>query len=233
MKVVRKDEIKEVIYGEGRWEILRRKRNEALKIMESLERCGFKCIVHGSVARGDVDEDSDVDVVIPYKVSPFLVEQCLIRHGFKIFGRAIVMATPQTTPKAEIYLDPDELKVVTIPLSDLKTTEYEFYRFSGYLETNQLREGVRVPGVNKRLMLIRPTERGHLEMSILGRESYVANLLGVSLEVVMERASMLTRRDEVGRTGIFLKYYLTIEESFEEAIRRLVKSNKFFRKFIS
>lgn len=230
-KVLRKNEIREVIYSKKHWELLKRKRAEALEIMNVLEKCNLESIVHGSVARGDVNEDSDVDVVIPYPVAPFKVKQCLDVHSVKVFNEIIIMATPRSTPKALIALDESELKLITFPLASLTSKEYEFYKFSGYLKKEQLLKNVRVPGVNKNLLLIRPTGRGHLEMSIIGREHYVANLLNVSIDLVKERVSMLTRRDEIGRTGIYLKYFLGPSETFEEAIRNLIKSNKFFRKF--
>ena len=42
-------------------------------------------------------------------------------------------------------------------------------------------------GVDKRLMLIEPTEKGHVESSIIGKEEYVAKLLGISAETVLDR----------------------------------------------
>ena len=41
-----------------------------------------------------------------------------------------------------------------------------------------------MPGVDKRLILIRPTEDGHIEEDITGRESQVSKLLNISIDIV-------------------------------------------------
>ena len=79
----------------------------------------------------------------------------------------------------------------------------------------------RVPGVNKKLILIVPTEKGHMEQEVVGRESEVAKLLGVSIELVEERVKILTRRDSIGRTGIYLNEEVPDWMSFEEALKMI------------
>ena len=79
--------------------------------------------------------------------------------------------------------------------------------------------------ISKRLMLIQPTSRGHIEFSIIGREVEVAKIVGISLEIVNERVRVLTRRKEVGRTGIVLSINLKEGEVFEEVLRRVAGSN--------
>ena len=56
---------------------------------------------------------------------------------------------------------------------------------------SQLKAGVRVAGVDKRLMLIEPTEKGHVESSVIGREEFAAKVLGVSAETVLDRVHAL------------------------------------------
>jgi len=56
---------KEVIYSEEHWKILRQKRERARAVMERLHEFGLEPILYGSVARGDVTKDSDVDIFIP------------------------------------------------------------------------------------------------------------------------------------------------------------------------
>ncbi|MCD6407232.1 nucleotidyltransferase domain-containing protein, partial [Candidatus Aerophobetes bacterium] len=63
-KVVKVWDEREVIYTPKRWAILWEKREKALKIMERLKE--FDPHVYGSVARGDVRKDSDIDIIIPY-----------------------------------------------------------------------------------------------------------------------------------------------------------------------
>jgi predicted nucleotidyltransferase len=115
----------------------------------------------------------------------------------------------------------DEKKGYSFPLVPLETNEEEFYRFAGSLELTELSKGVRVPGVDKRLMLIEPTEEGHIESSIVGFEGSVAKNLGVNLRIVQERVRTLKRRNKVGRTGVYLKRELSSDEGFSDVFREL------------
>lgn len=214
------DEV-EVIYDENRWRILNLKRLKAVKIMKTLDLPYM--ITHGSIARGDVDESSDVEVVITKPVSPSLVITKLESSGFKIFNVELVMATPKTTPKIFIYLDEFEEQVISIPIVELKLTEEYFYKFSGSLTLDELIESKRVPGVNKELKLIIPTEKGHIEKSVINREHEVANLLGIPIEVVKERVEMLIRRREIGRTGLFIKKSINDYYNIENEIVEILK----------
>ena len=54
---------REVVYDEKRWRLLRDLRKKALKLMKPLADHGLNPIVYGSLARGDVREDSDIDTV--------------------------------------------------------------------------------------------------------------------------------------------------------------------------
>ncbi|WP_369406419.1 hypothetical protein [Aeropyrum camini] len=90
-----------------------------------------------------------------------------------------------------------------------------------------------MPGVTKRLVLILPTPRGHIEEPVVGNEGRVAEVLGISLETVRERVRVLTRRRELGRTGVYLKVEPRPGEPLEETVRRLSASNPFFRRMIS
>jgi predicted nucleotidyltransferase len=58
----------------------------------------------------------------------------------------------------------------------------------------------------------------------------VARLLGISVETVIERVRVLTRRREHGRTGVFLKVELNPEDSVEEAVARVARENPMFRR---
>ncbi|NJE79641.1 nucleotidyltransferase domain-containing protein, partial [Thermococcus sp. GR4] len=88
-KVVKIWDEREVVYPPKRWHYLWEKREKALKIMERLEQ--FDPQLYGSVARGDVRRDSDIDIFIPYKVPSYLIELAL--EGI-VSRRKIVMATP-------------------------------------------------------------------------------------------------------------------------------------------
>jgi predicted nucleotidyltransferase len=226
-------EFREVVYGDYHWRLLKELRIKAREVMEIFVKHGLQVWVHGSIARGDVWEKSDVDVVIPLKTPGLIVEHILEESGFKPFSRYIVAATPTSTPKGIIYLDDEERVSVSFPLFDYKPREVEFYKYSGVLTYSQLIADERVPGVNKNLVLIIPTESGHLEAPVPGYEDYVAKVLGVSVDIVRERVEVLTRRDQVGRTGIFAKIALAPGESFEEAIERLLREKPLIRRTIN
>ncbi len=229
-KVERRGEYRVVVYDRARWELLRRLRAEALRIMEPLVRAGFSPIVHGSIARGDVKPTSDIDVFIPYPVPSYMVELALERAGVRVYYKLVVQATPHSTPKAYLVLDEDERRVVSFPLAKLGKTEYEFYYFGGALDYTGVRRGLRVPGVDKRLVLIEPTPEGHRESPVIGREAEVARVVGVSVDTVLERVRVLSRRDEVGRTGVFVKVELDAGESIEGAVKELASRNPLFRR---
>ena len=68
---------KTVIYEEGKWELLRNFRQMAAGVMYSLGNAGFESYVYGSLARGDVSQSSDIDIIIPGVVRSFMVELAL------------------------------------------------------------------------------------------------------------------------------------------------------------
>lgn len=223
VRPVRSADVREIIYDEEHWRVLNGLRSRALELMSVLESVGFGPIVHGSVARGDVGKDSDVDVVIPYVVPSFKVELAIQGAGFGPAKREIVMATPWQLPKVHLYVEED--RSVTFPLVKPKQNELEFYYFGGAASVDKLRKEVRVPGVDKRLMLIEPTPEGHVESPVFGNEAGAAKTVGVGLEIVRERVQVLIRRVEVGHTGIFVKRELAPDENVEEVFKRLVEEN--------
>ena len=223
VRPVRSADVKEVVYEDEHWQLLKDFRRLASEIMTALDSEGLDSIVHGSVARGDVDKDSDVDVVMPYVVPSFRVELALQRAGFRPMKREMVVATPWQLPKAHVYLEED--RSVTFPLVKPKQTELEFYYFGGAVGLDKVKKEIRVPGVDKRLMLIEPTKFGHVESPVVGREAAVARLVGVGLEIVRERVQVLTRRARIGHTGIFVKRDLSPDENIEEVFKRLVEEN--------
>ncbi len=209
----------EVTYDEGRWVFLRSLRGEAAALMRPLAAAHIECLVYGSLARGDVKPTSDVDIFIPSPPAPELVEAALERAGIRATEREIVQATPGYAAKGYIYTG--DRRGYSFPLVRLLPAERDFYGFAGSVTLKQLDVGVRVPGVDKRLMLIEPTPRGHVESPVAGREGQVARLLGVDTRIVSERVRTLERRRSVGRTGVFLKHSLEPGEGFGEALHRL------------
>jgi len=227
-KPVTRAERLEVVYNQKRWELLKELRSKAIQIMEALERSRLSSIVHGSIARGDVTEKSDIDVFLPQPPSSFLIETALEQAGIPINRRVIMQATPLYAVKGHIEISKQQC--VSFPLAKLRPVERGFYKFGGEASLSTLKENARVPGVDKRLMLIEPTSKGHVESTVMGREEAVAHLLGVSLETVFDRVRALRRRDEVGRTGVFIERELLPSETFEEVLKKLADQNPAVRR---
>lgn len=227
-KPVRRLEYREVVYDSERWVLLEELRKKTAQLMDVLGRANLETVVHGSIARGDVSKKSDIDVVVQSQASSFIVEAALEKANIPVNRRLVVQATPSYAMKAHIEID--EATSVTFPLMKLRKVEIEFYKFGGEATLRTLKEGSRVPGVDKRLMLIEPNARGHRESSIVKREEHVAKLLGTSVETVLDRVHALLRRDDVGRTGVFVKYELSESETFEMALRRLAERNPAVRR---
>ncbi len=220
----------EIIYDKKRWKLLKQLRSKTIQIMETLDNCHLRSIVHGSIARGDVSETSDIDVFLPDPPSSFIIETELERSGFQVYQRTIIQATPLYALKG--YIELDQQISLSFPLVKLRPVEKDFYRFGGEASLSTLRDDKRVLGVDKRLMLIEPTAEGHVESAVVGREEEVANLLRVSLNTVLDRVRALIRRDEVGRTGVFIEKELAPDETFEQAMKKLAYQNPAVRRRI-
>ena len=103
----------------------------------------------------------------------------------------------------------------------MRRVERDFYGFGGETTLLNLKEGERVVGVDKRLMLIEPSLEGHIESNIIGREEEIARLLSISVETVLDRVRALLRRDKIGRTGVFIETELASDQTFELTLKRL------------
>lgn len=218
----------DIIYKKEQWLLLDHLRGQADEIVEALETSHIPSVVHGSIARGDVSPKSDIDVFIPQIVSSFAIETALGKAAIPIAGRILVQATPTYSIRG--YIEIDEERHVSFPLSRLRKTEREFYKFGGEATLGMLRKRMRVPGVDKRLMLIEPTTNGHVESGIIGREEPVARILGISVDTVLNRVRTLLRRDKVGRTGRYVEEELSSDETFESALKKLSDKNPAVRR---
>lgn len=216
----------QIEYTEEQWKLFNEKRRRAKEIMESLYYRGIKGYAYGSIARGDVRKTSDIDIIV---FEPNILELDLLEADHKY----IIQATPISTPKAYISLNPEETEVISFPLSKLKKDEEEFYYFGGLVSLEDIINGVRKPGINKELKLIIPNKNGHEEIPLKGNEDYATRLLKISITTINEREKLLMKREDKGRTGVFLKYELATNENFEEAIRELSRRNKFFRRALN
>ncbi|MFX1302782.1 MAG: nucleotidyltransferase domain-containing protein [Promethearchaeota archaeon] len=223
-----RDHYEEIIYSKKNWTLLKDKRNNAIKLLEIFTKEGFNPYIHGSVARGDVHETSDIDIIFIQQVPSFQIELILNKHGFENYFREIIMATPLDAIKLYIHLS--ELESITIPLTKLDKKLLEFYDFGGKISLNQLKSDLRVAGIDKRLVLIKPDPKGHQEISIIGNETSAAKEVGISLSTLNERKKVLLRREKHGRTGVFLKRQFQIDETTEDVLKKLANKKSIIRK---
>jgi predicted nucleotidyltransferase len=221
---VKQNVLRRVVYTPERFEIFREMRKLALEVAGVLPE---DAIIFGSIARGDVRKDSDIEfLVFDYSVEL----ENLIDARFGIMAKNISMATPNALIKGKITtMNGVE---ITFPLVKMKRHDFEFYKFGGSIGVHELRyrSDLRVPGVNKQLLLIQPCADGHEEMSILGIENAVASMLGISVETVMER--VLMRRDAVGRTGVYLNMVLEREDAFGTALMSMAHRDPVVRRVL-
>jgi predicted nucleotidyltransferase len=218
----------QVSYTAEHWETLARLRKQALEMMKPLVDAHIHCIVYGSIARGDVSKTSDIDVYLPTPPSPTMITATLESAGIRYTSREIVQATPSYAAKAYIYID--ELRGYSFPLVPLNPSEEDFTGFAGRVTYPQLLEDIRLPGVNKDLVLIEPNEKGHTETPIRGIEGMVAKKLGVDTRIVLQRQRTLERRSRVGRTGVYIKRELAPDESIGAVFNELANSDSAIRR---
>jgi predicted nucleotidyltransferase len=218
----------EVEYTREHWELLGRLRAEAQALTRPLAEAHIEALVYGSIARGDVHSGSDVDVFIPSPPAPTILETLIERAGIQTANREIIQATP--TYAAKGYIHADENRSYSFPLVQLRTHEREFYDFAGSLTPRQLQDDDRVPGVDKHLKLIEPTETGHTETPIQGREGAVAKTLGVGVTIVLDRVRTLQRRERIGRTGVYIKRPLAPDETFGDVYQQLTRTRPALRR---
>ncbi|MFX0002269.1 MAG: nucleotidyltransferase domain-containing protein [Candidatus Hodarchaeota archaeon] len=226
-KILR-DHYEKVIYSKDNWDLLKEKRKAASRLLDMFAKEGFNPFSHGSIARGDVHENSDIDIIFIHQIPPFQIELILDKNGFKNYFREIIMATP--TDSIKLYIHLSELECITLPLSKLERKVMEFYDFGGKINLNQMKLNLRVPGIDKRLVLIKPYSQGHEEISIIGNEANAAKEVGISIDILNEREKVLLRREKYGRTGVFLKRSIQINETIEDVLKKLAKRKSIIRK---
>lgn len=222
-QIVRPGYYAKIKYSNENWELLKEFRNKAINLLNLLRKNQIHGYVYGSVARGDVSKDSDIDIIIPQILSSFKLETIIDYDE-----RYIVQATPSHTIKAEIHIDSNT--TIIFPLIKMRTLELEFYKFGGIINLNQLMDNKRVPGIDKRLLIINPKEYGHEEISLIGNEQLASKLIGINKNIINERIRVLSRRNEIGRTGVYLKYKLKDNENFETVLKKIIDSDPAIRR---
>ena len=225
-KTVRIGDDKEIIYDENHWKLLSEMRGKAKPILSMLAEHNIEAFLHGSLARGDVKPKSDIDIVILRREPSFRIE-FIIQEKYSIYSKQIIQATPNHSIKGHIHIE--ESTTITFPLARYSNREYEFYKFGGLITLQDLEANKRVTGVNKKLVLIQPTERGHIEFPIINQEERARKILNVEPSIIRERITVLLKRDRYGRTGIFLNRMLAPDEMFEEVLKKLADENPAIR----
>jgi hypothetical protein len=214
---------KSVVYDSDHWDLLESLRDRAREVIGWFAKNSIPALVHGSIARGDVKPSSDIDVFISVPVSSFLVETLIPEE---IIEKKIVQATPNHLVKGVYVLDGNT--TVTIPLVSPKRREMEFYYFGGAISQGEMDK--RVPGIDKRLMFIQPTESGHEEIPVYEIPlNHLSTVLGIDVDVIEERIRVLKRRGTVGRTGVFINRTIPSNASLDEWLRKLAKRNPLLR----
>jgi predicted nucleotidyltransferase len=217
-----------VVYSQEHWNLLTSLRAEAQELMNQLNKHNISSLVYGSITRGDISASSDIDLFIPFRISSFKIELALEQENLVIYGKKIVQATPKHLVKGHIQLK--ENVTISFPLTSIREREFDFIHFGGSLTLEELVANQRVPGVDKRLILITPTEKGHMESPVIGFESIVAKKVGVSVELVKERIRILTTRDKKGRTGVYLDLELSSDENIDEIFKQLQDKDPIIRR---
>lgn len=224
----RKIDYKVVFYDQDQWLLLSKLREKTKKVLLALEKRNLKAFVHGSVARGNVNKNSDIDIVIHKNLPSFYVENVLKRSNFSILNRYIVQATPKHSMKA--YIEINNNTTISFPLMHLRKIEREFYIFGGKIDLSLLLLGKRVIGVDKNLLLIEPTKTGHVEQDIKGLEDHVAKILKISTQTIRDRVNTLKKRKKIGRTGVFIKKQIPPNKTFEMVLQQTSDENPAVRR---
>ncbi len=214
-------------YNDEERTLLSKFRKKSVHLLEILEHNGIKAFVHGSVARGDVNRSSDIDVHIPIQIPSFKLD---LIDDFEFANRRIMMGTPNSTIRG--LLTVHDGITVSFPLSPPNEREDEFYRFSGLLYLEDLLLNKRIAGVTKQLLLIEPEEEGYWISSLKAYKKKAIQVLSISQRMIDERIRVLSRRDKIGRTGLLLDYSLNPEENFEQALKTLADNNIIVRRML-
>jgi len=217
-----------VQYDEAQWALFHSIRKSAKQVADQLHLAGFEFYIYGSVARGDVTPKSDIDLIVLTKISSFQIETALEQSDMQIVGKEIVQATPGDAIKGHIYLPNNT--AISFFLSEANEVSWDFYKFGGAINHEMLKKNIRSPGVTKALMLIIPNEKGHRMINLIGNETYAYQILNISPKIVDIRKRVLLKRDKVGRTGVFLKNQLDLDQNFEEELKKIADINPIVRR---
>ncbi|OLS20481.1 MAG: hypothetical protein HeimC3_40300 [Candidatus Heimdallarchaeota archaeon LC_3] len=188
----------------------------------------FHPFCYGSIARGDIELSSDSDIIID--PTPSYKYELLLKE--KWLSRTIIQATPNHGPKT-VYEFPNKMHL-TVPFTNLSQRESEFLNFGGKLSLPKFQNGEFSSGINKRLMLVESQDKKGFTFKYIAIKSMpihlVARKVNVGVGIILERIRVLSKRDEIGRTGLFIKHILNPGDQPEGVLRELASKNSELRK---
>ncbi|MHA1620076.1 MAG: nucleotidyltransferase domain-containing protein [Promethearchaeota archaeon] len=217
-------------YTQSHWDLFNNFRSQALEVGSMLSSAGFEILIYGSIARGDINPKSDIDILVKDRIPSFRLEYVFEEDNLRYSRKYLVQSTPNDVIKVVYEFDP--LVHIVLFLSKLPSSGYDFYHFGGALTFEDLSNPstIRKPGVNKELFLIEPTKDGHVESQLVDRQLEAPKILGVSNRMIQQRIRVLHRRKKIGRTGVFLHQDLGQDENPETILHELAKTNRLIRK---
>ena len=117
-KIVRGQE-REIIYDEDRFKLLESMRDRAKKLFEMFKKERINCLTYGSIARGNVRETSDIDILITRKIPTYRIGLILEQNSIIPITRKIVQATPNNVIKINYELAGEVS--ISVPMTDYTT----------------------------------------------------------------------------------------------------------------
>ena len=191
----------------------------------------FHPYCYGSIARGDITLTSDSDIII----DPTPSYKYELKLDIASIPRSLVQATPNSSPKV-VYQITDKI-TLSVPFSRLSQREIEFINFGGKLDIHRFENNEFSPGINKQLMLVQVNDpKGYTfkYSSVLSQPIHlVARKVNCGVDIIMERIRVLKRRDEIGRTGLYINRELAPDEQPEEVIKKMSQTKPGLRKVMA
>jgi len=80
------------------------------------------------------------------------------------------------------------------------------------------------------LILIVPTERGHVEIPVEGRIEEAAKILKIDPRILRNRVRVLRKRREIGRTGVYREISIPADKTFEQVLEELIDRDPALRR---
>ena len=150
--------------------------------------------------------------------------------------RKIVQGTPNQTPKMEYQLGVNTNIHLSVPFVQLSNRENDFISFAGKLSLTKFQNGEYANCVNKKLLLVEPMDnKGYNYHYTSIRDlpyNDIAKKINVGVDIILERIRVLSRRDDIGRTGLYIDYELNPSEEPEKVLKELASQRQELRRLL-